>query len=137
MSDDESSDERKSPPLSKTLDLVPIMTIVEEGKENTEEHIIARNIIHTEWLNNNFKELQEVQLQKILHKEGKGIYVISKYNPSGVYAYNWIAINDFKKKRIPEKYGNQIISMIEWGKPQSLNLFFCDKDSTMTLYHII
>lgn len=137
MSDDESSDERKSPPLSKTLDLVPIMTIVEEGKENTEEHIIARNIVHTEWLNNNFKELQEVQLQKILHKEGKGIYVISKYNPSGVYEYNWIAINDFKKKRIPEKYGNQIISMIEWGKPQSLNLFFCDKDSTMTLYHII
>lgn len=133
FSEEETGEEDKN---SKSINLSPIMTIVEEGTKSDTDAFICRNIQHVEWLNDNFKQLQQEQLSKILNKQGKGIYVIHKFNKENKYKYNWTSLEDFKKKRIPEKHGNQIIGMVEWAKPQSLILFFVDMDRTMSLYHI-
>lgn len=109
--------------------LIPIMTIRPEFSTDSEQKFVQRNIIHTTWLNNNYKLLQDEIHDNIISRKGKGLFIL--YNNY----HKWISLDDFKKKSLPEENMKNIVEMIEWTKPTSIILFFCEDDA-MTLYHI-
>jgi Rad3-related DNA helicase len=121
--------------MENTIPLIPVLTIWSEGADTSEENHIKKNTIHTNWLNTNYQNVKTELLNVIKSKKGKGLFFVHNYNESREYKSYWTSINDFRKKRFPEKEGKQIIELIEWSDPTTIILFFCD-DISMTLYHI-